>query len=173
MKGATYAQIAATLTAEYAKAELSLPPKYGKVAAWTDVMAALKEAKEKLSESAALALEMELLRLDQLMLPYYTRAQNGDYAALDRVLSIIDRRARLLGLVSQPSVAVNATATTDDAGNVTAGVSVNVWLPDNGRGDSSLEAVTLPEDIAAQIGQPIGDDQPIAATLDNDDQVST
>jgi len=42
--------------------------------------------------------KLELMRLDELMTAYYERALGGDFAALDRVLAIQARRARLMGL---------------------------------------------------------------------------
>ena len=42
--------------------------------------------------------QLELLRLDQLQSAHYEAAMGGDAAAATRVLSIMDRRARLLGL---------------------------------------------------------------------------
>jgi len=45
---------------------------------------------------------LELVRLDELMVPIYERAIGGDVSAVDAVLSIQVRRARLLGLDVQP-----------------------------------------------------------------------
>jgi hypothetical protein len=42
--------------------------------------------------------QLELLRLDQLQAAHYQAAMGGDAAAAARVLSIMDRRAKLLGL---------------------------------------------------------------------------
>jgi hypothetical protein len=42
--------------------------------------------------------EIELMRLDKLQQPYWTRALKGDVDALDRVLKIMERRAKMLGL---------------------------------------------------------------------------
>ncbi|WP_294538091.1 hypothetical protein [uncultured Rhodoblastus sp.] len=42
--------------------------------------------------------QLELLRLDQLQAAHYPAAMGGDSAAASRVLSIMDRRAKLLGL---------------------------------------------------------------------------
>ena len=44
--------------------------------------------------------QLELLRLDQLQAAHYKAAMNGDSAAAQRVLAIMDRRAKLLGLDS-------------------------------------------------------------------------
>ncbi len=44
--------------------------------------------------------QLELLRLDQLQRAHYEAALAGDAPAISRVLSIMDRRAKLLGLES-------------------------------------------------------------------------
>lgn len=49
-------------------------------------------------ESATELLELELARLDDLMAGAYEQARNGDLFAVDRVLKIIDQRAKFLGL---------------------------------------------------------------------------
>ena len=49
-------------------------------------------------ESANELLELELARLDDLQAGAYDAARNGDLFAVDRVLKIIDQRARFLGL---------------------------------------------------------------------------
>jgi oligoendopeptidase F len=42
--------------------------------------------------------ELELRRLDVLMLAIWNKARKGDLDAVDRAIRIIDRRAKLLGL---------------------------------------------------------------------------
>ncbi|MBB4198583.1 hypothetical protein CCR94_18795 [Rhodoblastus sphagnicola] len=42
--------------------------------------------------------QLELMRLDQLQTAHYKEAMKGDSAAAQRVLAIMDRRAKLLGL---------------------------------------------------------------------------
>ena len=55
--------------------------------------------------------QLELLRLDQLQAAHYKAAMGGDAAAAARVLSIMDRRAKLLGLDS----GAEATNSLDEA----------------------------------------------------------
>ena len=55
--------------------------------------------------------QLELLRLDQLQAAHYMAALGGDAAAATRVLSIMDRRAKLLGL----DAGVEATNSLDEA----------------------------------------------------------
>lgn len=49
-------------------------------------------------ESAQELLELELARLDDLQAGAYEKAREGDLFAVDRVLKIIDQRAKFLGL---------------------------------------------------------------------------
>jgi hypothetical protein len=42
--------------------------------------------------------ELELTRLDAMLLPLWRRVQAGEEKAIDRALRIMERRARLLGL---------------------------------------------------------------------------
>jgi hypothetical protein len=51
--------------------------------------------------------QLELLRLDQLQAAHYKAAMGGDAAAASRVLSIMDRRAKLLGLDAGPEAVVS------------------------------------------------------------------
>lgn len=57
-----------------------------------------KHLKSCRDEPARELRQLELLRLDQLQAAHYKAAMGGDAAAISRVLSIMDRRAKLLGL---------------------------------------------------------------------------
>jgi hypothetical protein len=63
--------------------------------AFNAVKAALKAT---LREPADELRELELARLDAMLLPLWRRVPSGDEKAVDRVLRIMERRARLLGL---------------------------------------------------------------------------
>ena len=63
--------------------------------AFNAVKAALKAT---LREPADELRELEVARLDAMLLPLWRRVQSGDEKAVDRVLRIMERRARLLGL---------------------------------------------------------------------------
>jgi len=60
--------------------------------------AVLSALKATLREPAAELRELELARLDAMLLPLWRRVQAGDEKAVDRALRIMERRARLLGL---------------------------------------------------------------------------
>jgi DNA-binding Lrp family transcriptional regulator len=85
--GATYKQIAAALG-------VSEPT------AWRLVQ---RESESIIRESAAQVLELELTRLDRLQMAVWPEAINGDAQAIDRVLKIMDMRAKLLGLYDHES----------------------------------------------------------------------
>jgi len=86
--GATYKQIAEVL---------GLP----------NLMAAYRlvtqEVDNAIRESAQEILELELTRLDRLQMAVWADAINGHVQAIDRVLKIMEQRARLLGLYERPA----------------------------------------------------------------------
>ena len=66
------------------------------------VHAAIKTAlKDMIAEPLEQARRLELMRLDELLSGIYERAVGGDIPALDRVLALGVRRAKLLGLDMQ------------------------------------------------------------------------
>jgi hypothetical protein len=66
------------------------------------VFACIRRALERVGEAVEEARRLEELRLDELMVPIYEKALAGDISAIDTVLSIQVRRAKLLGLDAQP-----------------------------------------------------------------------
>lgn len=57
--------------------------------------------------------KLELERLDRLTLALWTRSKNGDEIAIDRVLKIMDRRAKLLGL-DAPTKIIHPVSTEEN-----------------------------------------------------------
>jgi hypothetical protein len=55
-------------------------------------------------------LATELKRLGELQKALHAKALKGDNAAVDRVLAILDRRAKLLGVATQPSAPESGAA---------------------------------------------------------------
>ncbi len=72
-----------------------------------------KSLKSCRDEPARELRQLELLRLDQLQAAHYKAAMGGDAAAISRVLSIMDRRARLLGLDAGAEAAVSLDEARD------------------------------------------------------------
>lgn len=62
--------------------------------------------------------DVEAARLDALQHAIWERAIDGDLSAMDRVIKIVDRRARLLGLDAPQQVAVNNGVGVDIDGTV-------------------------------------------------------
>lgn len=79
---------------QYIGKTLGYPPSYVSGC----IRDALQSMREEFVESLSDVKDLELQRLDELSRPYYSRALNGDEWALDRVLKIMERRARLLGI---------------------------------------------------------------------------
>lgn len=90
-QGGTYRQIADQLARH---PEVS--GDYTASQAYRDVAAELKRLQAETSKSTAELRQLELERLDDLWRIYFPRALKGDYAAFDRVLAIMDKRARLI-----------------------------------------------------------------------------
>lgn len=59
---------------------------------------AMRDLREEVREAAAELREIESARLDRMLLGIWQKARSGDLAAIDRVLRIMERRARLYGL---------------------------------------------------------------------------
>jgi len=78
-----------------------------KQAAWKMVQKVLKDIEAKTTESAATVKAMEQMRLDRMAAAALPKAvaSNPDYAAIDRVLRIMERRAKLMGLDQPDKVA--------------------------------------------------------------------
>lgn len=83
LAGATYDQIAQQL--EYS----------GKASAWRAVKEALAAGSD-LGDRRREEIDLELTRLDRLLVALWPKAQQGDVQAIDRVLKIGERRAALL-----------------------------------------------------------------------------
>lgn len=95
--GATYQQIADKLGISHAGAALC-------------VSRAMEALRLDIKETAEQVLELELDRLDSMLLGLWDAARRGNTAAIDRVLKIQDRRARYLGLDKQTAPAVTMEA---------------------------------------------------------------
>jgi hypothetical protein len=90
-----------------------------------DVSRALDEARAQIRASADEMKTEDLSRLDALMTGLWPRARKGEAVAVDRVLKIMERRAKLLGLDAPTKV-----AETDPAGNPVGPRTINLVAPD-------------------------------------------
>jgi len=126
--GATYRKIAAATASRFGAD--NLPEGWDERYAYKDVMRELARLRETMGEDGETVRQIELERLDRLTEALWPRAKDGDEAAIDKVLRIMDRRAKFLGLnrpegleVSGPGGAPLATESV-----------VRIVIPDNGRG---------------------------------------
>ncbi|MBK5937161.1 helix-turn-helix domain-containing protein [Halorhodospira halophila] len=69
------------------------------------VSAALREIREQAREEAEQLRDLEAARLDQLQHALWDKALGGDLRAIDRLLRISERRAKLLGLDAPARIA--------------------------------------------------------------------
>lgn len=76
-------------------------------AARKHVVAALEQLDDVTADLRAQLRRLELERLDALQLAHWTAAMQGDPAATDRILRIMDRRAKLVGLDHQTQATLN------------------------------------------------------------------
>ena len=83
------------------------------------VRRALKKLQEECAEVAEEVRQLELDRLDAMLAGLWDGAETGDTAAIDRVLKIQERRARLLGL----DAIVKVDVTTSD------GIDAPLFVP--------------------------------------------
>lgn len=63
-----------------------------------DIKAVMKELQKTQLEEAADYRSLELERLDAMQVQLWPQANKGNHGAVDRVLRIMERRAKLLGL---------------------------------------------------------------------------
>jgi hypothetical protein len=75
--------------------------------------AVLRALETTLQEPAQELRTLECERLDQLLFAVWSDALEGDVRAVDRVLRIMDQRAKLLGLNAPTRVDVDQTVTVD------------------------------------------------------------
>jgi len=68
------------------------------VGAYRAVMRAIAKLNARVLEEAEAVRRLELERLDDLLLAMWPQAKKGNQGAVDRVLRIMERRARLLGI---------------------------------------------------------------------------
>lgn len=92
------------------------------------VEAAIDKLNEEVSDAALHYRTLQLERLERMHFGLWTRAINGDDTAVDRIIKIMDRQAKLLGLDSPTKI-----APTDPTGKNQAETCTIIYIPDNGR----------------------------------------
>lgn len=136
--GATYDQIAQATIQKFGLG--ALPAGWDSRYAYKDVARELERVQGYVNGLAEDVKELEVQRLDRLLLAVWKKAAEGDLGAVDRALRIMERRARLLGLDAPTHLAVEdwreqAKAEGLDAGSIFETL-VNAIAQMDGRGDS-------------------------------------
>lgn len=99
--GMNYREVAAALHANYGD---RLPATYDERYAWRDVQTAMNDLRVKNMETANNIRMLELSRLDSLQATFMPEALAGNLKHLKAVLSIMDQRAKLLGLYAPKEI---------------------------------------------------------------------
>jgi hypothetical protein len=107
--GASYRAIAKTTDVSVAQA-------------WDDVNGGLLELADQEQEKVKVLRQLEVERLDSLLLAHWTKAMKGDVFSSGIILRISDRRAKLLGLDKPAQLDITGTVNTGPNWNALQGV---------------------------------------------------
>lgn len=102
LDGYTYQEIADAMYELASRGQVVLPESYDKRFAHNDVTTVMKEVKESLVESGEMLRVMELENCNRLQNAIMDKALRGDLKAIDRVLSIMNQRAKYVPDLVQP-----------------------------------------------------------------------
>ena len=94
--GATYAAIAQAVIDKFGLD--ALPRGWDERYAYKDIKRELDHLRKDIADSASEIIELETQRLDAMLTTLWPQVAKGHLGAIDRVLRLMDRRARLLGL---------------------------------------------------------------------------
>lgn len=95
------------------------------------VKVSMEHARSQISASADELRAEEVSRLDGMLEAVWKKAIKGDVQAIDRVLKIGERRAKLLGLDAPVRTALQGGG--DDAPPIVSEARVTFYMPNNGR----------------------------------------
>jgi hypothetical protein len=79
--------------------------------AWRMIGKELDRLNQRRVETAERVQRLEIARLDQMLSGIWEQAKGGSFAAIDRVVKIMERRAKLLGLDLADKQAASTTGT--------------------------------------------------------------
>ena len=148
-QGASYRKIAERMLEETAKQGIDIG-EYSESQAHRDVMAELKRMNERLAEAADEVRRIDLERLDELLAVHYQKATGAkpDYAALTAVLSIMERRWKIMPGVVAPTSSENidlSKLSSEQVERLSRGESLYAVLTTPGKGGAGTpEAPTEP-----------------------------
>lgn len=95
------------------------------------VQLGLQDAREQIVMQSDELRTEEISRLDGMLDKVYAKAAKGDLQAVDRVLKIGERRAKLLGLDAPVRTALQGGG--EDAPPIVTEARVTFYIPNNGR----------------------------------------
>jgi hypothetical protein len=144
-QGGSYRAIANTLVARGAA-----PEGYTMRSAHRDVKRAYERLVTELNETAEQARALDLERVDELLAKVYPRALALDYIAFDRVVTLLNLRARYLGLFQDAKQKPGGPDINVAVGDGERTMVVQMHWPDmppalaDGADPDSLDEATLP-----------------------------
>ena len=94
--GWTYEKIAMATVRKFGAS--ALPRGYDHRYAYKDVRRELDRLRSDVAEDTADVRDMEIQRLDAMLEGMWSKAARGNVAAVDRVLKIMERRCKILGI---------------------------------------------------------------------------
>lgn len=112
--------------------EIGLKLGVGKSTAHRLVEASMVDARAQISASVDEMRADEIARLDGMLAKLYPKAAEGDVNAIDRVIKIGERRAKLLGLDAPVRVAQGGDPDAPPISTVSE-TKVTFYMPKNGR----------------------------------------
>lgn len=107
--------------------------KISKTRAHQLVSEGLEESREQIMAHADELRAETLSRLDGMLQKVYPNAEAGDVQAVDRVLKIEERRAKLLGLDAPVRTALQGGGEDSPPITTSSDVRVGIYIPANGR----------------------------------------
>lgn len=120
--GATYIAIAQAAVDKFGLD--SLPGGWDERYAYKDVKRELDRLRTEIAHSVDDVMELELQRLDAMLMVLWPQVSKGNQGAIDRVLRIMERRSKLLGLDSPQRISANvnlAQLTDEQLSRIAAG----------------------------------------------------
>lgn len=105
----------------------------GKSTAHRMVEAGMESARAQITASSDDLKAQELSRLDGMLLKLYPKAAKGDVQAIDRVIKIGERRAKLLGLDAPVRTALQGGGEDAPPISTVGETKVTFYMPHNGR----------------------------------------
>lgn len=97
------------------------------------VEAGMESARAQITASSDDLKAQELSRLDGMLLKLYPKAAKGDVQAIDRVIKIGERRAKLLGLDAPVRTALQGGGEDAPPISTVGETKVTFYMPHNGR----------------------------------------